>query len=265
MSEINAPIKQPPSIRISSGEYHQRWRLIKDALARYGVIVGGLGVIVAIVLIFFYLLYVVYPLFISANAEAVSEYAVPEQALGNTLLLEMEEQNEVGARFTDSGQVVFFEAATGKTILTQAVAIPEGAHITSFAQGSPINEGAVVYGLSDGRAVVVKHQYKVTYPDNVRVITPSLKYPLGEQPLVLDNSGAAVEKIAVKVGNDATTIVAKTADTPQGAGKIRLINFQKEQSLFADEAALTRTDSILEQSAANIADILIDKDDSNLY
>lgn len=265
MSEITSPTKQPPSIKISSGELYQRWRLVKDALARYGVVVGGLGVIVAIVLIFFYLLYVVYPLFISATAQPVSEYAVPEQALGNTLLLEMEEQNEVGARFTDSGQVVFFEVASGKTLLTQAVAIPEGAHITSFAQGSPINEGAVIYGLSDGRAVVVKHQYKVTYPDNVRVITPSLKYPLGEQPLVMDESGAALEKIAVKAGNDATTIVVKTADTPQGAGKIRLVNFQKEQSLFAEEAALTRTDSIFEQPAANIADILIDKEESNLY
>ncbi len=282
MSEINISEEQPASIaatapgrvavvtpslaiKIGAGEYHQRWRLIKDAAARYGVVAGGMGVIVAIVMIFFYLLYVVYPLFISASAESVSEYSVPEQALGNTLLLTIDEQNEVGARFTDSGQAVFFEATTGKTILTQRVAIPEGAHITSFAQGSPINEGAVIYGLSDGRAVVVKHQYKVTYPDNKRLITPSLKYPLGEQPLVLDDSGAAVEKIAVKVGNDATTIVALTADIAQTSGKIRLINFQKEQSLFADEAVLTRTDSILEQSAAGIVDILIDKDESNLY
>jgi len=264
MSEINTSIT-PSSIKISSGEYHQRWRLIKDALARYGVIAGGLGVIVAIVLIFFYLLYVVYPLFISASAESVSEYAVPEQAQGNTLLLEIEEQNEVGARFTDSGQVVFFDAANGKTVLTQAVAIPAGTHITSFAQGSPINEGAVIYGLSDGRAVIVKHQYKVTYPNNVRVITPSLKYPLGEQPLVLDDSGAALDKIAVKVGENATTIVAKSADMPEAPGKIHLINFQKEQSLFADEAALTRTDSVLEQPAGGVADILIDKDESNLY
>ncbi|MDD5410591.1 MAG: phosphate ABC transporter permease, partial [Methylobacter sp.] len=230
----------------SSSQYYQRWRLIKDLLARYGVVAGGLGVIVAIVLIFFYLLYVVFPLFISAKAEPVSLYDVPEKTLGSTLLLEMEEQNKVAARFTDSGQVVFFEAATGKTISIQAVAIPEGAHIVSFSQGSPVNEGAVIYGLSDGRAVVVKHQYKVTYPNNVRVITPSLKYPLGEQPLVLDDSGAALEKIAVKVGEGSTTIVVKTADTPQGVGKIRLINFQKEQSLFADEAALTRTESVFD-------------------
>ncbi|MDO9141078.1 MAG: ABC transporter permease subunit [Methylobacter sp.] len=265
MSEINTPLKQPPSIKLSSGEYYQRWRLIKDALARYGVVAGGLGVIVAVVLIFFYLLYVVYPLFISANAEAVSQYAVPEPALGKTLLLEMEEQNELAARFTDSGQVVFFEAATGKTLLTDAVAIPEGTEITSFAQGSPVNEGAVIYGLSDGRAVVVKHQYKVTYPDNVRLITPSLTYPLGEQPLLIDEAGAALQKIAVKVGQDSSTIVAKTADTEQDLGKIRLVNFQKEQSLFVDEAALTRTDAVLEQSAADVADILIDKEESNLY
>ncbi len=265
MSEINAQTQKTSSLTISSGDIHQRWRLIKDTLARYGVVVGGLGVIAAVVMIFFYLLYVVYPLFISANAVAASEYAVPEQALGNTLLLEMEEQNEVAARFTDTGQVVFFEVVSGKTLKTEAVKIPEDTHITSFAQGSPINEGAVIYGLADGRAIVVKHQYKVTFPNNVRVITPSLKYPLGEQPLVLDESGAALEKIAIKVGESATTIVAKTADTSQGEGKVRLLNLQKEQSLFADEAALTRTDSVIELPAAGIANILIDKDEYNLY
>jgi len=238
---------------------------MKDALARYGVIAGGLAVIFAVVLIFFYLLYVVFPLFISAKAELVSQYDVPEKNLGKTVLLDMEEQNQVGARFTDSGQVVFFEAPTGKTILIQAVAIPQGTHITSFAQGSPVNEGVVIYGLSDGRAVIVKHQYKVTYPNNVRVITPSLKYPLGESPLILDESGSALEKIAVKVSEDETTIVVKTADTGKGPGIIRLVNFEKEQSLFADEAALKRTDSVLDVPVAGIENILIDKDGRNLY
>jgi len=34
-------------------------------------------------------------------------------------------------------------------------------------------------------------------------------------------------KLQLKSVDGATTIVAKTADTPQGTGKIRLINFQK--------------------------------------
>jgi len=259
MSETNKQTKYSSAINQTSGGVHERWRLIKDSMARYGVIAGGLGVIFAIALIFFYLLYVVYPLFIPATAESVSRYAVPEQTPGKTVLLAVEEQNELAVRFTDTGQVNFFAAATGKNILTEAVKIPEGTHIVSFAQGSPHNEGAVIYGLSDGKAVIVKHQYKITYPGNTRLITPSLTYPMGEAPLVIDVSGAPLEKIAVKIGDDVSTIVAKSG------GKIRLSHFEKEKSLFADEATLTQTDSVLDYSAADVSDILIDKDEHNLY
>jgi phosphate transport system permease protein len=253
---INIP---PSAMEKSSPKYYQQWRLIKDAVARYGVVAGGLSVIAAIVLIFFYLLYMVFPLFLSATAEPVSQYDVPEKMLGKSLLLEIEEQNEVGARFTDTGQVIFFEVATGKSILNQSVAIPEDSRIVSFAQGSPLSEGTVIYGLSDGGAVIVKHQYKVTYPNNVRLITPSLKYPVGEQPVVVDSSGAALEKVAVEVDDGATTVVAKTAD------KIHLVNFEKEQGLFADESALKRTDSIMGIPNEGVSDILIDKEGRNLY
>ncbi|MGZ8095707.1 MAG: ABC transporter permease subunit [Methylosarcina sp.] len=259
MSAINSQKKYPSAIHDAAGGYYQQWRLIKDLLARYGVVIGGLGVIAAIVLIFFYLLYEVMPLFISATAEPASVYQVPEPASGKTRLLTIEEQSEVAARFTDSGQVVFFEAATGRTILKQSVAIPEGAAITSFAEGSPLSESVVIYGLSDGRAIIVKHQYQITYPENKRLITPSLAYPLGEQALEIDEGGAAVEEIAVRVGENEALIAAKAGD------KIHLVNLEKEQSLFADEAALARTDSLVEAPSAGISDIFIDKDGSSLY
>jgi phosphate transport system permease protein len=259
MSEINVPKAYSSALKQSSGSVHERWRLIKDAIARYGVIAGGLGVIVAVVMIFFYLLYVVYPLFLPASAESVNQFDVPELSMGKTVLMEIEEQNEVAVRFTDTGQVIFFAVATGKPILTETVKIPEGTQIVSFNQGSPNNEGAVIYGLSDGKAVIVKHQYKITYPNNIRLITPSLAYPMGEAPMLIDESGAPLEKIAVKIGDNASTIVAKSAD------KIRLSHFEKEQSLFADEATVTRTDSVLDYPAADVSDILIDKDEHNLY
>lgn len=258
MSEINTNI--PTSVmQKSSSSYYQQWRLIKDNLARYGVIAGGMGVIVAVVMIFFYLLYVVFPLFLSATAEPVSQYVLPEKTLGKTLLLDMEEQNQVAARFTETGHIVFFDVATGKTITNQTVAIPAGSQITSFAQATPLNEGVVIYGLSDGRAVLVKHQYKVTYVNNQKVITPSLAYPMGEQPLVLDDGHAALETIAAQVSDGSTTVVAKTAT------KILLSSFQKEQALFADEATLTRSDAVLNPPDTGVQDILIDKDGSYLY
>jgi phosphate transport system permease protein len=249
----------PSAATLAVGNAYQQWRLVKDALVRYGVIVGGLSIIVAIVLIFFYLLYVVLPLFASAKTTSIAEYGLPEKNLGKTVLLETEEQNEVAARFTDSGHVVFFEVATGKILLTQTIPIPEGAQVTSFAQGSSISQGGVVYGLSDGKAIIVKHQYKVTYPNNKRQITPSLGYPLGEQPMVIDEAGAPLGKIAVKVESGATTIAAKAAN------KIHLVNFSKEQSLFADEATTNRTAAVLDSPAENIVELLIDKEDRELY
>ena len=265
MPKINIETKSYSSLTLSSGGVHERWRLLKDLIARYGVVVGGLGVIFAIALIFFYLLYVVYPLFVSATAQSVNQYDVPELAAGKTMLLEIEEQNEVAARFAENGQVIFFAVATGKTVLTETVKIPEGSKIVSFAKGSPNNEGAVIYGLSDGKAVVVKHQYKVTYPNNIRLITPSISYPMGETPLIIDETGAPLEKVAVKIGDKASTIVVKTAEWAQTKSKIRLSHFEKAQSLFSDEATVTRTDSVLDYSAENVTDILIDKEERNLY
>lgn len=257
MSESNLNYQSAGMKTDTSRHYHQ-WRLIKDHFARYGVVIGGLGVIVAIALIFFFLLYSVFPLFVPATAESVAHYDVPEKTLGNTLLLTMDEQNQMASRFTDSGQVVFFEVATGKTVDVKSVPIPAGAHISSFAQGSPA-EGVVIYGLSDGRAIVAKSQYQESYANDKRIITPSLSYPLGEAPLVVDDTGTTLEKIAVKT-DDTTTIVAKTAD------KVRLVSFEKKESLFDEEAGLNRTDAVLDVPAAfNLTDIIIDKEQRNLY
>ncbi|MGR9115754.1 MAG: ABC transporter permease subunit [Gammaproteobacteria bacterium] len=259
MSEINSKSPAHPSQHKSVTGFYAQWRLIKDVLARYGVVVGGLGVIVAIVLIFFYLLYVVLPLFIPPTADSVADYNVPEHGQGKTLLLAMEEQNEIGARITDQGGVFFFEVATGKMISSSSIAIPADTQISSFAQGSP-DQGNVIFGLTDGRVVVAKQVYKVSFPNNRRLITPSIEYPLGPEPLVLDEQGNALEKIAVKVDEDSTTIVAKTA-----ANQIVLTNFAKKRSLFDDDAGFERTDSVLDIPAAKVDQILIDKDQRNLY
>jgi phosphate transport system permease protein len=261
MAEINS-IPQPALSRLSAVGRYQRWRLLKDAWARYVVVIGGLGIIGAIVLIFFYLLYAVFPLFLPAQSHAVSHYNVPEKQAGKTLLLSMEEQNEVAVRFTDQGTAVFFAVKTGKTLLTQAVTIPAGTKIVSFAEGDFAN-GVVAYGLSDGRVVVVKHQYTLTYPNNVRVITPTLEYPFGQDPLLLDvrdNKRQPLEQIAFKSGDETSTFIVKTADQ-----QLLLASLTKKQALFAETPELERTDSTLDIAAKDIAFMLINKDHNNLY
>ena len=259
MTEINNTEQKPSLLQQGGLSRYQRWRLIKDNLAGKGVVIGGLSVIVAIVLIFFYLLYVVFPLFEAAEAESVSQYNVPAATSGETLLLAMEEQNEIAVRFTDQGKAVFFAVATGKILYQEALAIPEGIEITSFAQGDP-TKGIVAYGLSDGRIVIVKHNYKVTYPDDVRLITPEIEYPLGREPLVIDNQGNALQRIAVRVDEDMTTVIAKTA-----VNQLVLSHYAKEESLFGDDSTLQHSEAVINSLAMDVEYLLVDKEQRLMY
>ncbi|NOT85508.1 MAG: ABC transporter permease subunit [Methylococcaceae bacterium] len=260
MSEIIANKTPNPNsaLHTASASYYQRWRLIKDLIARYGILIGGWGVIVAIVLIFFYLLYVVVPLFIPASAKSVAEYQMPAKEKGKTLLLAIEEQNEVAVRFTDQAQAVFFNAHTGDPVHTEALKIPAGLQVSSFSPESN-GEGVVAYGLNNGRVLVAKYSYRVTYPKDVRVITPVITYPLGEQPLTLDSEGGALQMLALQVEENNATLVAKTA-----THKLKLLSIHQEKALFG-EATVQSTEATLELVADKVGFMLIDKEQRYLY
>lgn len=249
------------SLLQQSGELSrfQRWRLLKDSLAGKVVIFGGLGVIVAIVLIFFYLLYVVFPLFNAAHIEAVSEYQLPEASAGKTVLLAMEEQNEVAVRFTAQGKVVFFAAKTGAIINVENITVPDTATIVSFAQGMPAHD-MVGYGLSDGRAIIVKHQYKVTYPNDQRLITPVIEYPFGTEPLVVDEQRRALQKLAFRVEDRTVTLVAKVAES-----MVVMSSFVEQESMFSDDVEMETYRASLDSLSTAIEFILVDKEQRILY
>ncbi|MFC6670656.1 ABC transporter permease subunit [Marinobacterium aestuariivivens] len=105
---------------------------------------------------------------------------------GKTLYLAMEEQAEIGLRLTDAAELVFFDTRSGEIVKQQALALPEGADITSVSSFSEARRLFAV-GLSDGSALVMRHDYKSSYPDGERVITPEIAWPLGEAPIPVGN------------------------------------------------------------------------------
>lgn len=233
--------------------------MAKDFLARYGVAIGGVGVIVAITLIFFYLAYVVLPLFKPADAEFVASFEVPAVDAGETLHLAMEEQAEIAARYTSGGEVVFFRTRGGAVVDRMAVPIPEGAQVTSFAAASPA-VGLVAFGLSNGQALVVRPKYKVTYPNDQRKITPELEFPLGEEPIVVDPQGGALERLAVRSSDDEATVIAATADR-----RLLMAHVAKETSFLTEEVTLERATYPLPYPEHGVAYILLDSQQRSLY
>lgn len=196
---------------INLGMAGSRKRRIKDKLAKYGVTTGGALVLVALLLIFFYLLYVVKPIFNGATMEPSASFTLP--VAGKTAWLGVEEQNEIGYRFSDKGQVNFFAVqGDGKVKVGQVLGQAQvKGDITAVAPPAP-GQKLIAYGFADGKAQVVQPYFKVSYPNDVRVIEPSLQSPFGEEPVVVDPQGKALTLMVFEATKDKMATAAVTAD-----------------------------------------------------
>lgn len=260
MSILQPPATDnPSSLKLTSSHRQQQWRTIKDILARYIFGIGGISVIIAIILIFFYLLYVVLPLFKPAGAEQLSNYPVPNLSSGRTLHLALEEQAEIGIRLTDTPNAIFFSISDGRIISDTPITIPANTTITSFATGDPTTAMAA-YGLSNGQALVVRHVYDTAFPNNVRTITPRIEYPLGNTPITIDKTAHPLVQLAIQENEVNATLVAATDDN-----KLLLTTFTKEISFLDDGATLEQRNTALPDSQIQVSHILLDQEQRNLY
>ncbi len=257
-----------PNKTISSNDpatlRRRQWRMLKDKIARYGMTLGGISVIITIMLIFFYLLYVVLPLLLPASMEEAHQYEVPSQTAGNTLYLAAEEKSEVGVRFTDKAHAVFFYLADGSIISDIALPTPTDAKLTSFNHADSAQQ-VVAFGFDNGQALVVKHHYDVKFTlnesgDNDRTIHPSIQYPMGEDLIEVDEQGQALTQLAVQMGEEENTLVAITPDH-----RLIVAGFTKEVDFFDESVTLERDGGELPLPKLEIAYLLLDKEQKVVY
>ncbi|MEI5640491.1 MULTISPECIES: ABC transporter permease subunit [unclassified Pseudoalteromonas] len=205
-----------------------RSRLFKDRFAQFGITSGGVMVLVALLLIFFYLLYVVQPVFESATVEKRTNIQLTQgksyQGIG------LEEQTEIAYLLGEQGSVDFYQIKgenAGKKLDSLQVEL-EG-NVTAFAQSMPFL-GLYAYGLDNGQVQLVKPMFKVSFPGNERVLTPRLSYPLDAKQLMVDEQGQAIRQFAFSHYEDKTAVVAQTADK-----RLIFASFVAEENMFTGE------------------------------
>ncbi len=230
----------------------RRYRALKDRAASVSIGLGGISVIIAILLIFVYLLSEVLPMFRGASMEPRGQYSVPHLSSGKTLLLSIEEQTEIALRLTDSGQALFFKAENGALVKQMGLPLDEDVAITSVAKESAAG-GMVAIGLSNGRALVLRHNYKISFPDDTRVITPVIEYPYGEKAFILDENGGAIEHLSFR-DDENQLLFTGVANT----GKLLLTRFVKEEDFLTEEVLLEREEIEVPMIAGSIRSLAVD-------
>jgi len=234
-----------------------RSRLFKDRFAKWGISAGGVMVLVALLLIFFYLLYVVQPIFESAKVD--TRNSVKLQNASEVVGLGIEEQTEIAFLLGEKGNVDFYNVEKeqfGKKITTLNTELPSD--VSSFASSAPF-QGQYAYGLENGSVVVVAPKFLVTFPNNQRKLTPRLDYPLGDMALEVDEQGAAITKFAFSHYEDKTAVVALTADK-----RVIFSSFVGEENMFTGEVewVVERTELDIE---GRVDELLISPDTTRTF
>ena len=228
-------------------------RALKDKAAKYFVGIGGVSVIVAILLIFFYLLYVVIPMFESAEVEAADSFALNTEA--ETLYIGLEELGDIGVRIDNSGRAIFFKTTDGE--ITDTKSIELSAEVTSHYQTFP---NMLMLGQSDGTVILVEYSFDISYPGDVRTLTPVISYPLGKEPIEVDARGEALTQVSFYVDEEEAAISALTAD-----GRLIYASYTLAESMLSDELVVEEDsiDSITIDYP--VSRIIVEPGQQNLY
>jgi phosphate transport system permease protein len=152
--------------------YANRLRSIKDTIARHLIGFGGGCVIIAIALIFCYLLYEVFPLFMPAKMEAAQNHQWSEP-LDAAVTLE-----HVQAGMDELGEVLFYRDSFGYRF----VRTEDGRQLAAghFPENSVIVPNSVTFSqdfgvLTEQKLSIYRTKYDVIYPQGGgRYVKPSL-------------------------------------------------------------------------------------------
>jgi phosphate transport system permease protein len=231
------------------------WRLYKDRLATLAISAGGASVLMAILLIFFYLLYEVMPLFNGATIEKSHELQLPASN-GTPVYSAMEEQGEVAFIIDSNWQAKFFNIDSSE--LLESVDLVAGSGpIVSFANESAHSR---LIGVShiDGRVNLFKHEYALSYPNGERLITPRLESLYAEEALGFE--GLALKSLAIGDGEESLTLAGILPNN-----EVVVKSYTKEVDFLSEEMTLEAQRLSLPPLVGKPAAIHIDVDQRWLF
>ena len=236
MASMSAAQPKTPAIRAArparSDRFH-RWRMAKDKLARWSIGVGGVGVIIAVVLIFFYLLWVVFPLFLPADVELEQRMDLNAWASETPAFLALEEQGSVAWQVDTAGDTRFFSLGDGRVLQQHSQSLRPGEQIR-FALPGQVGSEQLALVTSQGRVQIVKADFRMDFSQGVenRSVVPSLEklHPDQELSLPVTNPVAAAY-----TDDDGSGVVALAG----ADGEVAWLTLQTEANLITGAGALT--------------------------
>lgn len=235
------------------------WRRLKDRTATVAISAGGGSALMAILLIFFYLVYEILPLFGAASIDLSGQQQIQLNQGTEAAYVAVEEQGEMSLVVDTGGNARFVDLASGDTALQRPLPAGDKAALSVIsAEGA--DSRLLGLGYADGSVLLASHEYLLTYPDDKRFITPRIEYPYGTDPIQIARDGAALTRLAVRDTEEGLVIAAQSA-----SGELSVVRYTKEENFLSGEIELEREELTLELQRKEYAALYLGTDQRWLY
>jgi len=198
-----------------------RSRGIKNSLAKWLITLGGISVLFTLVLIFLYLLYVVKPIFESAEIEQSVNISLKVHTDEKVLSTGVDELKELAYQITDSGKIDFYHLKESLKEAQNKFFIGDKALTTTLLRNDDDEQVIKVVDsfsankllLTDsGNILLFQPSFFSDYQNNIREIIAKVNYPLGQGLFAIDNSQKALSELAFEMDDERIVFVAFTQD-----------------------------------------------------
>ncbi|MFM7073416.1 MAG: hypothetical protein ACKO38_16635, partial [Planctomycetota bacterium] len=199
--------------------HRNRWGVrVADAAARWVITVAGIGTIVAVLLVFVFLLFVAFPLFYPP-ARLERELAAPVPWKVEPLAIAVNEYRTLGWALQPDGKLLLFRADSGE-LLRDSPLCAEGT-ITAVSHDSATGE--LVLGMADGGVRVARIRFAAEFRESAQV--PEAFHALAE-----DSPRNFEEGLIER--------------TPQGQFRVQTVAAELSEALALAETAIVAIDHV---------------------
>ena len=221
MSKVQKPII-PERFQVA------RPTLIFDRFMNHFIKVGGLSIILAVCLIFVFILIQIWPLFAGAKVEAGKEFSLTDEEY---ISMGIDEYGEFPFFVSESGEFHFLDTTNAASphhrgLVRKSPGFGEDVNLNVFRYNARNYE--MVLGTDDGRFSAVKINYRATYPAHggreVRADLDALPLlPIGVQGMPIES---------IDYGDSGTRKLAVAVQRVDGQPQLHAVSLSQARTLF---------------------------------
>ena len=210
-----------------------------DRAGRYLISIGGIGIIVAVLGIFVFILRETYPLF---QDPEITELGRLRPAVSGSLLVGMDPYHEI--TYVVHAQGIDFQRLADGQMLRQERPVELA---TSTIVAAHQRDGHLTLGLDDGRILLAKVSFVLDYPEGKRIVKPLFRLDsvialrpgeaIAQVVLRQDEDGNAAA-VAVTAAGDLLVVLREKTESLLGGAKIEQEIFELQQELVGEPTAV---------------------------